>query len=139
MVTAWGTCPEASGVHPALLEVQLPLERPQHVVVDRAIRAQTQERLALRLEHGAMDLAVLDDLPVFLPGAGRVPLPLDVLRAVLVGLAQPIEQRAMARPHRIELIEPAQRGLDQLLAREGLFLAQLGVGAEPERAGRPRQ
>jgi hypothetical protein len=67
---------------------------------------QAQERLALRVDDGAMDLAVLDDLLVLGPGARRVALPLDVLRAVLVGVTQPIEQRPVARPHRVELIDP---------------------------------
>jgi hypothetical protein len=52
-----------------LLEVQLPLESAHHVVVDRTLRAETQERLALRVDDGAPDLAVLDDLLIFFPGA----------------------------------------------------------------------
>ena len=73
------------------------------------------------------------------PEAVRVALPLDVLRAVLVGVPQPVEQRAVARPHRVELIDPARGGVDELLARVGLLLAQLRIGAEAEPPDEPRQ
>src|SRR6266849_2954059 len=128
---------EVSGVHSALLEVQLPFEYSQHVVVDRAVRAQPQERLALRVDDGAMDLAMLDDLLVFRSGTRPVALTLDVLRAVLVGLAQPVEQRAVAGPHRVELINPPRGGLDQLLARVGFLLAKLNVRAQRKTPNQP--
>src|SRR5262249_21775221 len=80
--------PSTARVDPALVEVEFPLERPQDVVVDRPRRAQAQERLALRADHGPLDLTMLDNLPILLPGCGGAALPLDVLRLVLVGVTQ---------------------------------------------------
>src|SRR5689334_10073307 len=131
--------PERSSVDAALLEVQLALERAQDVVVDGSLGPHSQERLARRIDDRALDLAVLDDLPVVLAGARRIALPLDVLGAMLVHLAEPVEQRPVAGPHRVELVDAPRGGLDHLLARDRLLFARLGVGAEPESSDQPRQ
>src|SRR6185503_19080571 len=69
-----------SRVHSLLFEVELALEASHHVVVDRALGPEAQERLALRVDDRAPDLAVLDELSI-LPVGRRIALPLDVLGA----------------------------------------------------------
>ena len=88
-----------SRVHPPLFEIELPLEVPQHVVVDRTLGPKTEERLAFRVDDRPPDLAVLDELSILAVGR-RIALPLDVLRTVPIGIAQLIEKRAMPRPDR---------------------------------------
>ena len=68
---------------------------------------------------------MLDDLSVLFVGACRVALPLDVLRAVRVGVAQSVEQWAVAGLHLVELVDSPRGGLDHLLARGGLLLPDL--------------
>ena len=88
---------------------------------------------ALRVDHRPADLPVLDELPV--PAvAGGVALALDVLGAVPVGLAQLVQQRAMARPHRVQLVDAPRGRLEQLLSCERFLLAGAGVLAEAQRA-----
>src|SRR6185312_1494241 len=123
--------PAPSRVDPTLVQVELALERAEHVVVDRPLGPQPEEGLALRVDHGALYL------PVLVAGAGLLALPLHVLRAVGVGVAHPVEERPVARPHRVELVDPARGRVDHLLARVGLLRAQLGIGAEPERSDQP--
>src|SRR5215471_1886136 len=91
-----------SRVHPALFEIEPALDLAEDVVVDGALGAQPQQRLALGVDDRALNLAVLDELLVLAAVRRRIALPLDVLRAVPVGLAQPIEQRTVARPHRVQ-------------------------------------
>src|SRR5262245_20434750 len=114
--------PGRSRVHPAFLQVELALEVAQDVVVDLALGAQPNERLALRPEHGPPDLAVLDELAVFSVTVGLLALAIDVLRAVLVGRAQLIEKRPMSGPHLVELVQPPGRGVEQTLPGTRLLL-----------------
>src|SRR5678816_3630639 len=127
-----------SRVHALLFEVELALEASHDVVVDRALGTKAQKRLALRVDDGAPDLAVLDPLSILPVGRG-IALPLDVLGTVPIHVPQPIEQRAVPRPDLVELIDPPRGGLDELLPGAGLFVADLDVGAESKRANEPRQ
>src|SRR5439155_24476758 len=72
-----------SRVHALLFEVQLALKEAEHVVVDRALRSQTEHRFSLRVQHVPAYLAMLDELAVRL-GARSLALALDVFRAVRV-------------------------------------------------------
>src|SRR5439155_23429648 len=119
--------------------VELALEASQDVVVDRALGAEPQEGLAFRVDDRSSDLAVLDELSILPVGRRRVALPLDVLGTVLIRVAQPIEERAVPRPHRIELFDPPRRGVEQLLPGPCLFFAEPGIGAEPKPANAPAQ
>jgi hypothetical protein len=59
---------EASGVHAPLFQVELAFEIPEHLVADLALGAKAQEGLALGVDDGPLDLAVLDELSVFAAG-----------------------------------------------------------------------
>src|SRR5262245_25683072 len=74
-----------SGVEPALLEVQLALERSHHIVVDRLIRAQAEERLAFGDDDGVKDFAIS------LSGLAGRSLAVEMLRVMRVGRAQSTE------------------------------------------------
>ena len=134
-----GKVERASRVHALLFEVELALEASHHVVVDRAPGAKAQERLALRVDDRAPDLAVLDELSVF-PVGRRIALPLDVLGTVPIRVPQPIEQWAVPRPDLVELIDPPSGGLDELLPGAGPPLRAASTSA-PSRSDRiePRQ
>src|SRR4026208_2069262 len=54
--------PAPSRVDPTLVQVELALERAEHVVVDRPLGPQPEAGLALRVDHGALALPVLDGL-----------------------------------------------------------------------------
>src|SRR5262245_6849320 len=79
-----GLARESSGVHPTVFEIELAFERAQHVVVDRALGAKPQERLALGVDDRPPDLPVLDELAIF-PVARGIALAFDVFRAVPIG------------------------------------------------------
>ena len=51
-----------SRLHTYLLEIQLSLDTPEHIVVDGAAVAHQQHRLALSVDHRAPDLPMLDQL-----------------------------------------------------------------------------
>jgi hypothetical protein len=85
----------ASGVHSPLVEVELAFEISQYVVVDRALGAKAQERLAFCVDDRSSDLAVLDELSILLVGGRWIALPVDVLGTVPVRVTQPIEKRAV--------------------------------------------
>jgi hypothetical protein len=51
-----------SRLHADLLEIELSLDAPEHVVVDGAAVTHQQDRLALGVDHRAPDLPVLDQL-----------------------------------------------------------------------------
>src|SRR3989442_9164017 len=94
-------------VHALLFEIEVALETAEHVVVDRAFGAKTQQRLSFGADHVPSDLAMLDQLAVAF-GAGAIPrLPLDVLGPVRVRGAELIEQRTMSGPHRVQLVDAA--------------------------------
>jgi hypothetical protein len=76
-----------SGVHAALLEVELALEVAEHLFGDLAFCPEAKERLALGVEDRAADLAMLDELAIFAVRDVTVPLVIRVLGAMSVGLA----------------------------------------------------
>src|SRR5262249_39957599 len=114
MLQARGTVARAgrSRVHAPLVEVELALEGAQHVVVDRALGPQSQQRLSLGVDDPAPDFAMLDELTILAVTVRAVPLVIDVFRPVLIRVAQTIEERAMPWPHRVQLIDLARRGLE---------------------------
>jgi len=54
--------PQASTLHPKLLEVEFPLDRAERRVVDLTPVAQLDDRFALRRDDAALDLLVLESL-----------------------------------------------------------------------------
>src|SRR5438067_13554039 len=81
---------------------------------------------------------MLDELPVFAVTA-RIPLPLDMLGAVAVLLAQLIEQWPVARPDGIKLVDAPARRLDQLLPSAGFLVMHLAVRTQLHCADEARQ
>src|SRR5438874_13324193 len=122
--------PGASCIHPTLFQIQLALELAQHPVVDLPLGPKPQQRLALGRKDGSPDLAVLDELAIFLVARGRLALTFGVLGAVPVRLAKLIEQRVVPGPHRIQLIDALRGLLEQPLSRSAFLLHDAGVPAE---------
>jgi hypothetical protein len=79
-----------SRLHAHLFEIELAFDAPEHVVVDGASVAHQEHCLTLRVDHGAPDLAVLDELLLGLVSR-RLIEPPDVLRPVAVRRAQLVE------------------------------------------------
>jgi hypothetical protein len=122
-----------SRVHATLFEVELALEAAQHVVADLALGPKPQQRLAFGVDDGASDLPVLDELAVFAVAVGGFALTLDVLGAMAVRLAELIEEGAMPRPHRLQLVQPLGGRLQEALSRSGFFFADSRVRPEAKR------
>src|SRR5262245_44690379 len=72
-----------SRLHPDFFQVELPLDVPEHVVVDGAPVAHQEDGLPLGVDHRAPDLSVLDELllGLALRLLGQL---LDVLRPMAV-------------------------------------------------------
>ena len=128
-----------SGVHSSLFQIQLPFEVPQHLVADLTLGPKAAERLAFGVDDRSSDLAVLDELSIIVVGGRGIALPLEVLRTVLVGIAQPVEKWAVPRPHGIELIESPRGGFEQPLPGARFFLAPFGIGPQAKAPDEPRQ
>jgi len=125
-----------SRFHADLLQVELTLDVPEHVVVDGAPVAHRQHRLALGVEHRAPDLPVLDQLLLGLAARRLVEL-LDVLRSVTVRSPQLVEQRPMPGPLLVQRVDPAQRLIDEqsprllLLGPRGVIAAKVDRPDDP--------
>src|SRR5437870_12078075 len=97
-----------SRLHTYLFEVEVALDIPQHVVVDRAAVTHAQERVALGVDDVAADLSVLDELLLGLTPWRFVEL-LLMFRTVLVSGADLVKERTMPGPALVEIRSEERR------------------------------
>src|SRR5437762_11604853 len=127
-----------SCLHPDLFEIELALDVPEDMVVDGAAVARRAQRVALGVDHVTADRPVLAELLLGLVARRLVEL-LLVLRAMPVARPELIDQRFVIGPLLLQLIDSAERLLNQLLACVRLLVALIAVAPQAERPDDERQ
>src|SRR5689334_1079232 len=115
-----------SGPRPNGLEVELELDAPQRLVVDHAVVAELDDRLALGEQHRDPDRAMVELLLLGLIDC-HVLAWCHMLHLMLEGVLELVDQRRVVGIVSAQLLEPGQRSLRRDEPRVGL----LGLDAIP--------
>src|SRR6476469_5765573 len=120
-----------SGAGAERLEVEVPLDRAQGLVVDGPVVAQVDHGLPLRGQDGVADVAMLEELELRLVArtAGGRP---DVARLVVVLGLELLDELEVAGILAGQLVEPNERRLDRRQARVRLLILLDAAPSHPE-------